>query len=209
MTKYQRIQKLCKEKGCSVAQMERELGFARGSVAKIDAHKPSIDRVSKICLYLGVSPMTLLVGDDSDLDEYTEAKAYTDAINLTVSEEVPVHDVSAGQGRINEDYETVRVPSDDDSSYVRICGDSMYPILHDGDVVRVVPATETVPSDYTIVKINGNESTCKHIEKTSDGIWLRAENSEVFEDKFYSMQECLTLPVQIVGKAVEIVSRKL
>lgn len=121
----------------------------------------------------------------------------------------PVFEVSAGNGRINEGNEVMSVSSDEDSSYVRICGDSMLPTLHDGDMVKVVPAADTAPTDYTIVKVNGDESTCKHVEVTAEGVWLRGENKDVYTDRFYTVQECLTLPVQIIGKAVEIVSRKL
>ena len=86
----------------------------------------------------------------------------------------------------------------------------MFPSLHDGDLVKVHHITGNIsPRDFAIVKINGDESTCKHIEITNDGIWLRAENKEVYEDRFFSVQEVLTLPVTIIGVATEIVQRKL
>lgn len=202
MGKYERIKTLCKEQGTSVAEMERTLKFARGSIAKIDEHKPSIDKVAKICDYLNVSPMYLFMGDDADLDDFDEAKKYTDAINAMPPTQI---EVAAGSGRINDEYENTS-----EYSTVRICGDSMYPSLHDGDLVRVHHVTDDIsPHDFAIVKINGDESTCKHIEITNDGIWLRAENNDVFEDTFYSVQEVLTVPVTIIGKAVAIVERKL
>lgn len=202
MRKYDTIRRLCKERGVTVSQMERELGFSKGSISKIDAHKPSIDKVAKICDYLNVSPMYLLMGDEADVDDFDDAKRYTEAINAMPPTEIAV---AAGNGRINEEYENTS-----EYSTVRICGDSMYPSLHDGDLVRVHHVTDDIaPHDFAIVKINGNESTCKHIEITNDGIWLRAENKDVFEDKFYSVQEVLTVPVTIIGKAISIVERML
>lgn len=202
MRKYDTIRRLCKERGVTVSQMERELGFSKGSISKIDAHKPSIDKVAKICDYLNVSPMYLLMGDEADTDDFDDAKRYTEAINAMPPTEIAV---AAGNGRINEEYENTS-----EYSTVRICGDSMYPSLHDGDLVRVHHVTDDIaPHDFAIVKINGNESTCKHIEITNDGIWLRAENKDVFEDKFYSVQEVLTVPVTIIGKAISIVERML
>lgn len=202
MRKYETIRRLCKERGVTVSKMERELGFSKGSLSKIDSHKPNIDKVAKICDYLNVSPMYLFMGDEADPDDFDEAKKYTEAINAMPPTQI---EVAAGNGRINEEYENTS-----EYSTVRICGDSMYPSLHDGDLVRVHHVTDDIsPHDFAIVKINGDESTCKHIEITHDGIWLRAENKDVFEDTFYSVQEVLTVPVTIIGKAVAIVERKL
>lgn len=204
MTKYERIKKLCKEQGKSISQLERDLGFAKGSISKIDDHMPSVDRVSKICMYLNASPLTLFLDKSSDLEDRKQAMEYTNAINESPVDEI-VYDVAAGNGRIND----VASQSAEDSLIVRICGESMYPTLHDGDMVRVVPSNKTVESELTIVKINGDEATCKHVEITDTGIWLRGENADAYTDRFYTVQEVLTLPVQVVGKAVEIVSRKL
>ena len=44
----------------------------------------------------------------------------------------------------------------------------------------------------------------KHVEWTGEGLWVRAENKEVFEDRFYSVKDIATIPVQVVGKAVEV-----
>lgn len=201
--KYERIKKLCRERGTSVAQMERDLDFARGSIAKIDAHKPSITKVSKICNYLSVSPMSLFLDDDSTPEDFSFAIDYVNAINAQTKEEI--YEVSAGNGRINDNSET-----SGEYSTVRIVGDSMYPSLHDGDIVKVHHITDDItPSDFAIIKVNGDESTCKHIEITQDGIWLKAENKDVYEDKFYSVQDVLTLPITIIGKAVAITERKL
>ena len=201
MGKYQRIQKLCKEKGVSVAKMERDLNFARGSVAKIDEHKPSAERLSKICMYLGVSPMSLMADEDP-----VTASELIDEINNSPSVEVPVYEVSAGNGRVSSAPE---IQTHEDGEYAVVIGDSMYPTLHNGDVVRIIETSDISPIDVAFVKVNGDENTLKHVEVTDKGVWIRGENPDAFTDRFYTMQEVLTLPVQIVGKAVEIVSRKL
>ena len=97
----------------------------------------------------------------------------------------------------------------EDGTFAKVIGDSMIPSLKDGDVVRIIPTTSVSPSDFALVRINGDELTLKHCEITKDGLWIRGENKDVFEDRFFNVQECLTIPVQITGKAVEIVSRKL
>lgn len=185
-------------KGSSIADVSRGTEIPYSTLrewAKGKTKNISMDNLQKIAEYFDVAPW-IFHGSVDDIPSYINNK--------------PVYDVAAGQGRINDTSAPryITVP-DDESTYATIRGDSMYPILHDGDVVRVVPSAETFQNELTIVKVNGNESTCKYVELTPEGIWLRAENKDAFEDKFYTMQECLTLPVQIIGKAVEIISRAL
>lgn len=111
-----------------------------------------------------------------------------------------MREVAAGPGRINDEYES----TNEEYSTVKIVGDSMYPILQDGDIVKVHHQTETSPTDLTVVKIDGELSTIKYLEIVSDGIWLRAENKDVFPDKHYTIQEVMSLPITVIGKAVEL-----
>lgn len=193
MRKYDRIKELCKEQGKFITQMEKDLGFSKGSISKIDIHNPSMVRIAKIAAYLDTTPEYIMTGIPPENSEI-------------------IYEVAAGNGRINDDYGRIERESQESSEYskIRICGNSMFPVLHDGDIVRVHHITEDIsPTDFAIIKINGDESTCKHIEITDDGIWLRAENKAVFQDKFYTVHEVLTLPVTIIGIATEIVSRSL
>lgn len=200
MKKYDLIRKICKEHGITISQMERDLGFSKGSVSKIDSHKPSVERVAMICNYLHISPMFLFVNEAENIEDFDDAVKYTDAINSMPPTEISV---GAGNGRINEEYESMS-----EHPIIRICGDSMEPSLHDGDLVKMRHATNASPSDYAIIKINGDECCCKHVETTDTGIWIRSEN-KAYEDVFYSVKDILSLPVTIIGIAEEIVSRKL
>ena len=131
---------------------------------------------------------------DDELDAFME------------SERVPVYDCAAGEGRVNGEYATEHISKEvsEDYSYIRIHGDSMLPKIQDGDLVKVHHQTETTPSDLTVIKVDGETATLKHVEVTDTGIWVRASNKEVFEDRFFTVKEVLTLPVTIIGKAVEL-----
>lgn len=48
---YDRIKELCKEKGITITGLEKDLGFARGSLSKIDKNRPRIDRIQKLAKY--------------------------------------------------------------------------------------------------------------------------------------------------------------
>lgn len=56
------IQRLCEQRNVTIAQLERDLGFGRGSVYKWDKNSPSIDKVQKVAEYFGVSTDYLLYG---------------------------------------------------------------------------------------------------------------------------------------------------
>lgn len=64
---YQRIKDLCKQKGLTVTGLEKELGFSRGSLIKIDKSTPSVDRLQKIADRLGVTPDFLMHGKESEM----------------------------------------------------------------------------------------------------------------------------------------------
>lgn len=54
MSLYKNVQDLCEKNNISIAFLEIELEFPRGSLYKWDAHKPSIEKVKKVADYFGV-----------------------------------------------------------------------------------------------------------------------------------------------------------
>ena len=54
MLTYDLIKKLCKQKGVTVTGTERELGFARGSLCKVNTSAPSMEKVRKLAEYFEV-----------------------------------------------------------------------------------------------------------------------------------------------------------
>ena len=51
---YDQLKKAAKEKGLTITGIEKQLGFARGSLSKIDEHKPSAEKAAKLSELLGV-----------------------------------------------------------------------------------------------------------------------------------------------------------
>lgn len=54
------IMKLCKEKGISIARLEREIGIGNGTVARWGTSSPTVDNVRKVADYFGVTVDNLL-----------------------------------------------------------------------------------------------------------------------------------------------------
>ena len=65
MELLERIKILCKQKGVSVSQFERECGFSKNSVIKWDKSIPAGDKVLRAAQYFGVSSDYILGNDFS------------------------------------------------------------------------------------------------------------------------------------------------
>ena len=104
------------------------------------------------------------------------------------------------------DYEEIdpELAKTGDFFALQVQGASMEPKLYDGDVV-IVRRQPTVESGETaIVLVNGNDATVKQVKEMPAGIMLIGHNTAVYEPHFYSQQEIENLPVQILGKVVEL-----
>ena len=91
---------------------------------------------------------------------------------------------------------------------LQVRGESMEPVLYEDDVVIVRKQPTADTGDIAIVLINGDEATIKKIKRERDGVMLIGYNTAVYEPHFYSNEEIENLPVQILGKVIEL-RRKL
>lgn len=89
---------------------------------------------------------------------------------------------------------------------LRIKGDSMQPKMDDGDVVIVKQQSDANSGDTVIALVNGDEATCKKLQKTENGIMLVSTNPD-YLPMFFTNEEIQTKPVVILGKVVELRSK--
>lgn len=83
-------------------------------------------------------------------------------------------------------------------------GASMEPTLRDGDIVIVKKQPTVDSGDIAIVLVNGNDATVKEIKESPAGITLIGHNAAIYTPQFYSNKEIQNLPIQIIGKVVEM-----
>lgn len=104
------------------------------------------------------------------------------------------------------DYEeiTPELAATGDFFALKIRGHSMEPRMLDGDVVIVRRQDDVDSGDVAIVLVNGDEATVKQVKKQPEGITLVASNTGVYLPHFYSNNEIEHLPVQILGKVIEL-----
>lgn len=99
---------------------------------------------------------------------------------------------------------TERMARTGDYFALRIKGDSMMPNICDGDTVIVKKQESVENGDIAIILVNGNDATCKKVKFNTNGITLIGYNASVYEPHFYTSDEVSSLPVQIIGKVVEL-----
>lgn len=209
MTLAQRIKQLRKEKGITQEQLAQVIGMERSTVGKYETGTmPCPDILSTMADYFNVS-IEYLIGKS----DYR----YTKDPNLQkqVGVKIPVlGDVAAGvpiTAIENIDYDDPdaweEIPADmaDSGEYfaLRLKGDSMEPRMLDGDVVIVHEQSDVNSGDTAIVRVNGDDATCKKIKKTSQGMMLIPLNPE-YEPMFFTHKEIQSVPVEIIGKVVEL-----
>lgn len=199
---YKTLEEIMNEKGISPSELSRETGVSKSTLSgwKNGSYEPKVDKLMAIAKYLGV-PVEIFIEEDWDKNIESRISFYNEKIA-----QCPLYHVAAGEGAFNDIYpdEYKDCESDDEYCWCKVEGDSMYPFLMDGDQIRVELTTDICQSDFTVVKVDGEHATVKHVEITKDGVWLRAINKEVYEDHFYSTHEVMTLPVTIVGKVVRM-----
>lgn len=82
-------------------------------------------------------------------------------------------------------------------------GDSMSPYILDGDILIVKYTPEVNSGKIAIVKVNGDEATCKRLMINDAGITLMPYNP-AYEPLSFTPQEVEEKPVMIIGEVVEI-----
>lgn len=106
------------------------------------------------------------------------------------------------------DYEEIPLSWQNQGEFfaLKIKGDSMEPRMESGDVVIVKQQSDANSGDTVIVLVNGDDATCKRLEKTDNGIMLVSTNPK-YPPMFYSLDDIKTKPVVILGKVVELRSK--
>lgn len=200
-----RIKELRLERKMTGDELGRVLGISKSTISLYEHDKSTPDDAikKKICSYFDVSFDWLMGITTSRTTIYPKRTGRGVPIPVLgrVVAGVPLEAVEEIL-----DYEeiTPELATTGDFFALKIRGHSMEPRMLDGDVVIVRRQDDVDSGDVAIVLVNGNEATVKRIKKQEDGITLIATNTSVYEPHFYSNKEIQSLPVQILGKVVEL-----
>lgn len=103
------------------------------------------------------------------------------------------------------DWEDISATAAADGEYfgLVIKGRSMEPKISDGDTVIVRKQPDVRDGEIAVVLVNGDEGTVKKIKKGPHGVTLISSNP-AYDPMFFTNEEIEQLPVQILGRVVEL-----
>lgn len=157
---------------------------------------PRMDKVDKLCSYFGVTRTDFL-----DMPHKNRTQAVKIPVLGTVVAGLPMEAI---ENIVDYEEITPALAAQGEFFALRIKGQSMEPRICEGDVVIVRKQEDIESGDTAIVLVNGAEATVKKVKKTEEGIMLIANNMAVYSPHFYSNKDIESLPVQIIGKVVEL-----
>lgn len=193
-----RLKLLREERGLFQKDIATLLNVSIPAVNQYESGKRdmSTETVVKLAEYFGVSTDYLLGKSDNRNSDIPVSK-------------IPIlGTVKAGYDWLAEeniiDYITLKenIPNVDEYYALRITGDSMLPLLAEGDLVIVHDQDDVESGQTAVVLINGEEATVKKVVKTNDGIELHAMNP-YYPVKKFTFEDMQKIPVKIIGRVKE------
>lgn len=172
--------------GTSASALQR---YFTGASKKIP-----MDLVLSCSEIFGVDVLWLAGSDDKPLS------AHRIPVYGTVSAGIPLEMVEDIL-----DYEEIPAKWGDPSDFfcLKIKGNSMQPKMDEGDVVVVKKQADADSNDIVIFTVNGENASCKRLKKSEHGLAFIPLNTS-YDPFIYSWDQVKELPVQILGKVVEL-----
>lgn len=202
---YRNIKRIREEKGMSQDELARLVGFkSRSSINKIEMGVNDITQSKLIAIAnaLHVSPGELM-GEDKEVASPTDLS--TRLPNMVPIDartfRVPiVGRVAAGRPIVADEeiigYEYI------DNKYSKD-GHEYFGLR----IVIVRRQNYVESGEIAIVLIDGEEATAKEVKESADGITLIGHNVAVYAPHFYSREEVERLPVRIIGRVIQSISK--
>ena len=199
-------------KGISKNRLGEMVGVNQTTIGRWETNEitPSIDNVEEVANALNVPLPDLLIKDlQFEKPEFTDYP--NDTIKIPVLGRVPAGmPFEAIEEQFTVDFE--EIPADwlrGGKQYfaLKLDGDSMEPEYHDKDIVIFQKTSNCESGQDCCIRINGFDATFKRIKKQENGIMiipLNENNSTGFSATFYTSEEIVNMPIEIVGVVKQI-----
>lgn len=214
---FERIETCLKELGKKPIDLCKAIGINQSTYSnwKLNGRLPRTEFLPAIAEFLGVSTDYILTGKEStphvlyemDKDVLEKYVLENEPVSIKVLGRVAAGvPIEAVEDIIGEETISKKMAENGDYFGLRISGDSMEPRMFSGDVVIVRQQSDVESGQTAIVMVNGDEATCKKIEKHDNGIMLVPLNKK-YQERFYTNEDIEKLPVRILGRVVEVRGR--
>ncbi len=183
MTMGERIKAMRKAQGLTQEELGNMLGIKKAAVQKYEkgtVKNIKYDTLMLLAEIFGTSVEYIVSGGDV-LPENMRPAVIEDAVRIPV-----LANVSAGMGCHADSfadnavsYETVSadtLTSDGDYVYMRVTGDSMYPVFMEGDLALVRVQSSVDSGSYAVVIIDNDNGVIKKVVYGDDYIELHSIN---------------------------------
>lgn len=180
------------------ADLAKMIGVSRSTIAMWESggSQPDIEMILRLSRILEVSVGELL---GEEVDSTASDPTWINVLGR-VAAGIPIEAIEEVIDR-----EQITEAMARSGSYIglQIHGASMEPRMREGDVVIVRLQDDCDSGDTVIAMVNGDEATCKILQKTPEGISLLSTNP-AYSPMFFSNREIEEKPVRILGKVVEL-----
>ena len=207
MTTYEKIKDLCEKKGFAISAIcdhVPNLNISRASISGWKkGSKPRPENLILIAQYFNL-PVSYFT-EDTEKTPAPKRPGTKIPVLGNVAAGTPITAIENVDYDDPDAWEEIPAHMAESGEYfaLRLKGDSMEPRMQNGDVVIVHLQSDVDTGDVAIVRVNGDDATCKKIKKTPQGLILIPLNPE-YEPIFFTPKEIQSLPVEIIGKVVEL-----
>ena len=200
--------RLCNERGVAPTTVCREIGLSNAAFSCwTDDSIPRKTTLLKIAKYFNVS-VDYLLGKEDAIPSDTTGFTVADQSNVKM---IPIYEtVSAGLGATADDQPTDYIPLCFDSAYeadnticIRVKGDSMSPVINNGDIVHVLKQ-DVVDRGMMAVVLVDDEGFVKYLDYGTGWIELVSQNQMYRTMRFEGAD---TERVRVVGVVTGVTRR--
>lgn len=176
MTTIQKIFSLIKSTNKSENALEKEIGLSQGQIKhwRNGRNNVSADALHKIADYFNVSVDYLLGRTEHFAQEFSENEMYTFPVIGTIC---AGYDGIAEESYTGEDMivppHLIKTRNPDDYFVLEVKGDSMSPLLENGDKVLIRRCNSVDSGTVAAVGFNDEQATVKKVEYIKGEDWMR------------------------------------
>lgn len=209
------IKEYREENRLSMDEFAKSSGLSKGYISQLENNRnpktglpptPSIQSIKKAAdgMFMTFDELFSKLDDDMKVTVTPEkTKMAKKAIRIPVLGNVAAGvPIEAIEDVIDYEEISEELAHTGDFFALKIKGDSMEPEIKNGDIVIVKSQESADSGDIVIALVNGDDATCKRLVRYRDGIRLMPINPS-YEPMFYTTEEIVEKPVNIIGKVVE------